>query len=449
MTAKILIVDDLKFNIDLLEEKLQIEFYEIHRAYNGQDAISKAISIKPDIILMDIMMPIMDGFCATKAIRKTPEISYIPIIIITALSSVEDKVNSFIYGADDHMNKPINYSLLKLRIKSLIRMISSIEDFILRAGIGENLQNLLCAPLLDVEIANSKILLIDDSELIHSIYDKLERKNIIVDICKNPDQAVQKCLKDNYSLIIINSEIVDCNAIDIAVKIRNQIKLKHIPILMIIDEYDEDTLIKNLEIGINDYFITPGETRELIVKSIAQVKKFHYIQNLKSTYLKDANIDELTQLYNRRYLEIYFKSLIKQLQNNEKVSIICIIDIDNFKQLNDTWGHITGDEILKSIASILKNNIRSSDFIARIGGEEFIIILHHLTKLEVKSVIEKLSKNILETKFSDYSKIKTIKCTISAGIADINPGDTLAEAVNRADRNLYKAKSSGKNTVII
>ena len=449
MTAKILIVDDLKFNIDLLEEKLQIEFYEIHRAYNGQDAISKAISIKPDIILMDIMMPIMDGFGATKAIRKTPEISYIPIIIITALSSTEDKVNSFIYGADDYMNKPINYSLLKLRIKSLIRMKSTIDEIILRAGIGENLQNLLCAPLLDVEISNSKILLIDDSELIHSIYDKLARKNIIVDICKNPDQAVQKCLKDNYSLIIINSEIVDCNAIDIAVKIRNQIKLKHIPILMIIDEYDEDTLVKNLEIGINDYFITPGEIRELIVKSISQVKKFHYIQNLKSTYLKDVNIDDLTQVYNRRYLEIYFKSLIKQLQNNEKVSIICIIDIDNFKQLNDTWGHITGDEILKSIASILKNNIRSSDFIARIGGEEFIIILHHLTKLEAKSVIEKLSKNILETKFSDYAKTKTIKCTISAGIADINPDDTLAEAVNRADKNLYKAKSSGKNKVII
>ncbi len=449
MTAKILIVDDLKFNIDLLEEKLQVEFYEIHRAYNGQDAISKAISIRPDIILMDIMMPIMDGFGATKAIRKTPEISYIPIIIVTALSSIEDKVNSFVYGADDYMNKPINYSLLKLRIKSLIRMKSSIDEIILRAGIGENLQNLLCAPLLDVEIANSKILLVDDSELIHSIYDKLERKNIIVDICKNPDQAVQKCLKNNYSLIIINSEIVDCNVIDIAVKIRNQVKLKHIPILMIIDEYDEDTLIKNLEIGINDYFITPGEIRELIVKSIAQVKKFHYIQNLKSTYLKDANIDELTQVYNRRYLEIYFKSLIKQLQNNEKISIICIIDIDNFKQLNDTWGHITGDKILKSIASILKNNIRSSDFIARIGGEEFIIILHHLTKLEAKSVIEKLSKNILETKFSDYSKIKTVKCTISAGIADINPEDTLAEAINRADKNLYKAKSSGKNTVII
>lgn len=449
MTAKVLIVDDLKFNIDLLEEKLKLEFYEIHRAYNGQDAVSKAISIRPDIILMDVMMPIMDGFGATKAIRKTSEVSYIPIIIITALTSTEDKANSFIHGADDYMHKPINYPLLKLRIKSLIRMKSSIDELILRAVIGENLQNLLCAPLSDVDINNSKILLIDDSELIHSIYDKLERKNIIVDICKNPDEAVQKCLKSAYSLIIINSEIVDCNAIDVSIKIRNQIQLKHIPIIMIIDEYDEDTLIKNLEIGINDSFITPGETRELIVKSISQVKKFHYIENLKSTYLKDDNIDELTQVHSRRYLDIYFKVLISQLKNKEKDSIICIIDIDNFKQLNDTYGHVTGDEVLKSIASILKNNIRNSDFIARIGGEEFIIILHHLTKLEAKSVIEKLSKNISETKFLDYSKSKTIKCTISTGITDIKPEDDLAEAINRADKNLYKAKSSGKNRVVI
>ena len=155
MTAKVLIVDDLKFNIDLLEEKLKLEFYEIHRAYNGQDAVSKAISIRPDIILMDVMMPIMDGFGATKAIRKTSEVSYIPIIIITALTSTEDKANSFIHGADDYMHKPINYPLLKLRIKSLIRMKSSIDELILRAVIGENLQNLLCAPLSDVDINNS------------------------------------------------------------------------------------------------------------------------------------------------------------------------------------------------------------------------------------------------------------------------------------------------------
>ena len=92
MTAKILIVDDLKFNIDLLEEHLQNDLYEIHRAYNGQEALSKTLSVRPDLILMDVMMPVIDGLSATKTIRQTPEIAHIPIIMIT--------VNTLLYHGD-------------------------------------------------------------------------------------------------------------------------------------------------------------------------------------------------------------------------------------------------------------------------------------------------------------------------------------------------------------
>jgi two-component system cell cycle response regulator len=174
MTAKILIVDDLKFNIDLLEEHLQNDLYEIHRAYNGQEALSKTLSVRPDLILMDVMMPVIDGLSATKTIRQTPEIAHIPIIMITALTSVDDRINSLFCGADDYMNKPINYLLLKKRIKSLLRLKYLTDEIILRAGIDGAIPN---NNVLDIDIAGSKILIIDeDTELTNSISSKLKRK---------------------------------------------------------------------------------------------------------------------------------------------------------------------------------------------------------------------------------------------------------------------------------
>lgn len=449
MTAKILIVDDLKFNIDLLEEHLQNDLYEIHRAYNGQEALSKTLSIKPDLILMDVMMPIMDGFSATKTIKKTPEISHIPIIIITALTSVDDRVNSLFCGADDYMYKPINYLLLKKRVKSLLRLKDLADEIILRAGVNNELKTIPNSGLLDVDINGSKVLIIDDdADLINSISSKLKRKNFIVDVCKDSKKAISHCLSDNYSLIILNTEITDVNAIDLCVKIRNNTKLKSIPILVLVDEYDEDTLMKSLEIGINDYFLIPRETSELVAKAVLQMKKFHFIENLRAHYLRNATIDELTQTYNRNYLEAYFKNLMFNFKEEQKDSILSIIDIDDFKKLNDIYGHTTGDKILKSIANIFLMNIRSSDFIARVGGEEFVIMLHDITKNEAKLVLEKLLQKVFDAEFLDYSESKKIKCTVSVGIDEIKKGDTLASAVDRADKKLYKAKGSGKNMVV-
>jgi two-component system cell cycle response regulator len=446
MTAKILIVDDLKFNVDLLEEHLQNDLYEIHRAYNGQEALSKTLSVRPDLILMDVMMPVMDGFSATKTIRQTPEISHIPIIMITALTSVDDRISSLFCGADDYMNKPINYLLLKKRIKSLLRLKSLTDEIILRAGIDGAISN---NNVLDIDIAGSKMLIIDeDTELINSISSKLKRKNLIIDVCKDSKKAIASCLGDNYSLIILNTEITDVNAIELCVKIRNNTQLKHIPILILVDEYDEDTLMKGLEIGINDYFLISHEISELMAKVVLQIKKFHFVENLRVKYLRNATMDKLTQTYNRNYLESYFKNLIANLQKEERSSILCVIDIDDFKKLNDVYGHTTGDKILKSIASIFLKNIRSSDFIARIGGEEFVIILHDVIREEARLIIDQLREKVSDAQFLDYSESNKVKCTISAGIDEIQKNDSLASAVDRADKNLYKAKNSGKNMII-
>jgi two-component system cell cycle response regulator len=451
MTAKILIVDDIKFNIDILETKLQKECYEIYRASNGQEALSKAIEIRPDIILMDIMMPLMDGLTTTKAIRRTPEISFTPIIIVTALDSDEDKVSSLLCEADDYIVKPINYSILIARIKSLLRTKFITEELVLRLkadyGAEQQLQSL--APTLNIDTKGAQILLIDDNTSQASIVsNKLRSTSFVVDVCLSVNEAVLKNSNHDYSLIIINIAKESRNSIESCIKIRNSMSIKHIPLMVLIDRYEEELLLKSLEIGMNDYALMPLNINELSAKATLQVKRFKHQEKLRLMCFEMSATDDLTGLYNRKHLNSYFSQIIKKIQNENKSYTLCILDIDNFKLINDVYGHITGDNVLKSVAKIISSNIRSIDFIARFGGEEFVVVLHDVTKNQALLIIEKIKQKLTEVSILDLSKQNAIRCTISTGIDEIKGDDTLQMAVDRADKKLYHAKALGRDTIV-
>jgi len=136
MTARILVVDDVDFNVKLLDAKLKQDYYQVFTASNGVQAVAKAKEIKPDLILMDVMMPEMDGFEATQIIKSDPNLSFIPIIIVTALNAQEDKVRGLEAGADDFLTKPINDKALMTRLKSLVRLKVMDDELRLRDQTG-------------------------------------------------------------------------------------------------------------------------------------------------------------------------------------------------------------------------------------------------------------------------------------------------------------------------
>jgi two-component system cell cycle response regulator len=451
MTAKILIVDDIKFNIDLLQAKLQRECYAIYRASNGKEALSKAMEIKPDIILMDIMMPLMDGLTATKLIRRTQGISFIPIIIVTALDSEEDKVSSLLCEADCYVVKPINHAILIARIKSLLRFKFITEELLMRLKIHHKSEELVAHhPLaFSMDTNGAKILLIDDNTrqalLISS---RLRRDNFMVDICSDAHEKMLKNPHSNYNLIIINVSKRDDYGINACMKIRSNAAFKHIPMITLMDECDEELLIKSLEIGMNDYVLMPLSLKELSAKALLQIKKFRYQEQLKRIYSENSSKDELTGLYNRTSLNSYFAQVIEKMKKEGKNYTLCMIDIDNFKNINDTYGHIAGDEILKDIAKIIFNNVRSTDFVARFGGEEFVAILQNVTINQTLVIAEKIKQKLVDSKIFDISGKNFISCTVSTGIDEIKVDDTLQNIIDRADKKLYRAKALGKNTIV-
>lgn len=174
------------------------------------------------------------------------------------------------------------------------------------------------------------------------------------------------------------------------------------------------------------------------------------VQKLQSQLAKItdlATIDELTGLYNRRAL---YNRLVEEHSRVERYKenfSLIIFDIDDFKQVNDTYGHQVGDAILKNLARFLKGNLRTADFISRFGGEEFVAILPSTEMEKARKVAEKIRHMLGKKVFEDKKADVKIKITVSTGISQCTPGDTVDDLIKRADDALYLAKNNGKNAI--
>lgn len=454
MTARVLIVDDIPFNINLLKNKLKPEYYEIHAAMNGREALEKAKEIKPDIILMDVMMPVMDGFTATKILKSSPETVNIPVVMLTALDAQEDKVNGLLCGADDFLTKPINDAALLARIKSLLRLKNTMDEFASREKTNKNLRINLAPQVPDVVDNVNVFIITDDKSQMRLLADKLIEENFLVDTCDNTNDAITYALKNDYDLIIVDTQIMDTDGLKLCFDLKRQDKLRYVPILVIIDEYDENTLIKSLESGINDYILSPIDVNELYARALSQVKRYRYQEKLRKSYyssLSESIMDPLTNLYNRRYLDIYSKNLISQTKENYKPFALLMLDLDHFKRINDTYGHLIGDQVLKMVAKIMIDNTRSTDLCARVGGEEFVIIMTESNFDNALVVAERIRNSIKDNVLSINSEgeEREVRCTVSIGVTIFQKNDNSIDLIiDRADKNLLKAKKEGRDITV-
>lgn len=452
MTAKVLVVDDIDFNVKLLDIKLKREYYQVFTAKNGREAISKALEIKPDIILMDIMMPEMDGFEATKIIKLNSETSFIPIIIVTALNAQEDRVRGLEAGADDFLTKPINDYALMTRLKSLVRLKTMDDELRLRDQTSKELGLVIEDSSVSVSVEGSSILVIDDDKIQYSkISNKLATKQINTIRKDNVDTLVDNSDTTDYCAIIISTQLFSDDGLRLCAEIKSQPRLKYIPILILVDENDQDILSKGLELGVNDYIITPIDENELMARCITQIKRKKYQDKLKNNYLstlQQSVRDSLTNLYNRRYLESHAQNLIDSSKSEPATIALLMIDVDHFKLVNDNYGHQSGDAVLVEIARRLNAIIRITDLCVRFGGEEFIVLLTFINPSIAQSIAERIKTSIESEQFEIAVNPLKIICTVSIGLSMLKETDKIFDLIERADKNLYKAKESGRNRII-
>ncbi|NRB11035.1 MAG: PleD family two-component system response regulator [Rickettsiaceae bacterium] len=450
MPATVLVVDDVPANIKLLEAKLISEYYTVIKASSGQEALDILKNTKIDIVLLDVMMPGMDGFETCKKIKANPETIHIPIIMVTALSGIDDRVKGLESGADEFLTKPIKEAPLLTRVKSLSRMKTIIDELKLRNKTNEELGGDIIE--LTENFDNCKILLIDDD-----VIQAKNVKNVLVELSNNVKIITSSKELDNLGsflpdLIIISCQIEDADPLRIGVDIRAKANFKNVSLMMLTDEEKLPIAIKGVDLGVNDYFVYPVDKSELLARTKTQLRKKIYQDNLRNELEESVDLslkDGLTGVFNRRYFDTHIEKIIEKTKESSKSICLMLFDLDHFKQINDTYGHQAGDEVLKKIAEKLKSSFRVTDLVARYGGEEFIIVLNNITIKNCTNMAEKIKTDISNLKITIPEKDTPISVTTSIGITEYSKEEGSASFISRTDKALYKAKETGRNKVVI
>jgi two-component system cell cycle response regulator len=450
MTATILIVDDLEPNIRVLEAKLLMEYYNVLSATSGKRALEILSKEKVDVILLDGMMPEMDGFETCRRIKANQETMHIPVVMVTALSEIEDRVNGLEAGADEFLTKPVNDTALLARVKSLSRMKLMLDELKLRNQTAVELGGEAIEVVDD--FSNAQILIIDDdivqSRNITKTLLKLTPNIRVVSEMEELDNLVGNNIPD---VIIISCQLSASDPLRVAVTLRVKEHLRYTSFVLMSEEDDMNQIAKGMDLGINDYFYYPVDENELIARIKTQLRRKRYQDSLREDIDKSVSLsikDGLSGVYNRRYFDIHAELMMKKAESSSKGLALLMFDIDHFKNVNDTYGHQAGDIVIKDFAKIIKDTLRVTDLVARYGGEEFAAILYDIDLKSAVEVSERLRDSVERHDFK-ISEEKSIKKTVSIGICMYENGMTTDQLVERADKALYEAKETGRNKVCV
>ncbi|HEV7306219.1 PleD family two-component system response regulator [Ensifer sp.] len=451
MTARILVVDDVPANVKLLEARLLAEYFDVLTANDGYAALALCEKTPIDLVLLDIMMPGLDGFEVCERLKANPKTAHIPVVMVTALDQPSDRVRGLKAGADDFLTKPVNDLQLMSRVKSLVRLKNVSDELRLRALTAQTI-GLEDVARVDRPDEPGNVLLVDGRG---SSQERLQRalKPIAeVSVISDPQAALFEAAENNFDLVIVNANFDDYDPLRLCSQLRSLERTRFIPILLIAEQGSDELVVRALDLGVTDYLMRPVDPNELIARSMTQIRRKHCNDRLRASVQQTIELavtDGLTGLHNRRYFDTHLKLLMDRAAARGRPLSICMTDIDRFKQVNDTYGHDVGDEVLREFANRIRATVRGADLACRFGGEEFIVVMPDTSAEMAAGVAERLRMIIESLPFPIPQADGPLKVTASMGIASLRLGSDTAEGLlKRADTALYQAKNEGRNRVV-
>src|SRR6266704_6959637 len=379
MTARILVVDDIPSNVKLLEARLSAEYCDVVTATSGAEALAICERAECDVVLLDVMMPDMDGFEVCRRLKSNPKTHHIPVVIVTALDQPSDRVTGLEAGADDFLTKPVSDVALIARVRSLSRLKLMTDELRMRAVTSRDIG--IESPEREAVAEtgrNGRILVIDDRATSCEHIAQMLSGEHSAEIEADPAAALFHAAEGNYDLLIVSLGLDNFDGLRLCSQVRSLDRTRNVPILAIADADNTTRLVRGLEIGVNDYLTRPIDKNELKARVRTQIRRKRYTERLRDNVqnsIEAAITDALTGLHNRRYMESHLGTLVEQAASRGKPISILVLDIDFFKAINDTHGHAAGDEVLKEFSRRLKKAVRGIDLACRYGGEEFVVVM--------------------------------------------------------------------------
>jgi two-component system cell cycle response regulator len=453
MSARVLVVDDVPANVKLLEARLSAEYFDVLTAYSGTEALAMCERAECDIVLLDVMMPDLDGFEVCRRLKSNPATHHIPVVMVTALDQPSDRVKGLEAGADDFLTKPVTDVALVSRVRSLARLKMVTDELRMRALTSKEIG--IQSPEREAVTETGRggrVLIVDDRA---SSYERLVATlstEHAVDVEPDPSEALFHAAEGDYDLVIVSLGLKDFDGLRLCSQVRSLERTRNVPILAVAEADNNQRLIRGLEIGVNDYLIRPVDRNEMLARVRTQIKKKRYTERLRDNVqasIEMAITDALTGLFNRRYMETHLATLMEQAASRGKPLALLILDIDYFKSINDGHGHDAGDDVLREFSLRIRKSIRNIDLACRYGGEEFVIVMPETDIAVAAMVAERIRRRIATEPFAIQEGARNLDVTISIGIAALaGPTDTAAAVLKRADTALYRAKRDGRNRVV-
>lgn len=453
MTARVLVVDDVEANVKLLQAKLVAEYFEVVTASNGPDAIKICQQGACDIVLLDVMMPGMDGYEVCRRLKTDRATMHLPVIMVTALDQPSDRLEGLEAGADDFLTKPVRDLAMMTRVKSLARMKMITDELQLRVATsrGMGLGDMPDEERL-IDGLNGRVMVVDDKDAMYERLSKALAREHAVTLVTDSQEALFACSDGDYDLAIIRLGTEDFDALRLCSQMRSLDRTRMLPLLLVANEGEEQQLIRAIDLGVNDYISAPVDTNELLARVRTQVKRKRLNDQLRESVQQTMEMavrDGLTGLNNRRYFDRHAAALFNNAVIAGKPISLIVLDIDHFKMVNDTYGHQVGDEVLKTFAERISKNVRGKDLACRFGGEEFVVAMPDTDQELAFIVADRMRREVAADPFSVQGGDQQVAVTMSAGVSAITgPDDTMEDWLRRADEALYAAKRAGRNQVI-
>jgi diguanylate cyclase (GGDEF)-like protein len=401
---KIIAVDDSHENLLALKDTLK-NLYEVYPCPSASTMFELLEHFLPDLILLDVEMPDMNGYEAAQKLKSNDKYKQIPLIFLTVRDDIKSEMEGLFLGAVDYIHKPFATPLLLQRIKIHLSLVD---------------------------------------------YQKIE----IISIAT---VTAMKHIREGFILMDIDNNYLSSNPAMVKM-IPGVAKLAKGESLFSAQGWPEE--LKNNEHTSVEFSVTDENTRyfrasisPVFVENKTLVARIILFTDITDNvnFLKElenaAYIDSLTGLYNRKhFMELAEVDIQRAVRMNQAV-YTAMLDVDFFKNVNDTYGHTAGDMVLKTVAETIRQTIRSYDLVGRYGGEEFVFLFAVTDEAEVYQLVERIRKS-MEASVTDYEG-EEINVTCSIGVAKLLEIDTLKTAIQKADEALYAAKNAGRNRVKI
>jgi two-component system, cell cycle response regulator len=453
---KIMIVDDELLNVKLLAAKLSTDGYSIMTAGDGESALGKIKDELPDLILLDIMMPGMDGYEVTARLKDDPCTAGIPVVLVTALTGEAEKKKGLDAGADEFINKPINYPELEARVYSLLRL----KEYQEQLGARQQSESIMVSgrddrscldPNTTADDLPTVLVVEDDSTSAKLISSCLAGIPCQIETAANGEDALRIIAAKKVDVVLLDLMLPSMDGYQVCRTLKGQEATFPIQVVMITNLDDIRSKLDGIEAGTDDFLIKPVNKDELQARIRSLFRKKAFLDQLRAridTALHAAIIDKLTGIYNHGYFQHFMTLECRRSARHRHHLSLLMIDVDHFKSFNDAYGHPAGDRALKLIARLLKASVRDIDFLARYGGEEFAVVLPYADRAAAETIADRILRAIAG--HPPIPSAPHARLTVSIGIS-IYPvlAKSQEELIRTADLALYTAKRNGKNRYVV